>query len=121
MFGKLVKDLAKNYGYPNQAIGGIMGNLRAVAKIRDNAGVDNDYVVVEIHWEGEPLDRPYTTGIHVAKKNHKLAQRLVRCINAQKAFEHPHVARDTNGKSYVSFTLLVIGKYLNADLKRLGF
>lgn len=81
-------------------------------------------IVVETYWDpiagAPPLDRPHSFGINCGQ-NHKLAERLARCVDAQKCFEDIAVAVDVNGKTYMRKTCLVWGRQLNADLKRLGF
>jgi len=85
---------------------------------------DADGIHVMTWWSGLPLDRPCTGGwaLGVANaKNRKLAERLARAINAQKAHADPVVATDVNGKRYVNARALVWGRRMNADLKRLGY
>jgi hypothetical protein len=55
-------------------------------------------------------------------KSRLLAERLVRAINAGAAWTNPQVVRDVHDVEYVTFDgSQVMGRYLNADLKRLGF
>lgn len=83
-------------------------------------GVPGGIVVnVTWTWSGGPLDRPYTGGWYVP--NMKLAERLVRAIDAGVVHVERTLARDINGATYVAARALVLGRYLNADLKRLGF
>ncbi len=51
----------------------------------------------------------------------KLAERLVRAIEAGKILVPVKVATDVLGKTYLAATSLILGRTLNADLKRLGF
>jgi hypothetical protein len=80
--------------------------------------IDGTYYI-GVTWEGVELDRPTTCGMTC--RDSKLAQRLADCINAQKAYVNPKVVRDINGQSYVQATCLILGRRMNADLKRLGF
>jgi len=89
----------------------------AVITLRDNL---NYYVYyVEVFWTGTKLDRPTTVGIVVEKKS--LAERLKKAVDAGAVHTNPQVVRDCDGKSYVQANCKVIGRTLNADLRRLGF
>ena len=50
-----------------------------------------------------------------------LARRLARAIETGVAFTAVEMKRDVNGKTYVSAAAQVLGRRMNADLKRLGF
>lgn len=76
---------------------------------------------VDIAWSGAKLDRPCTGGFGLRASDGELAKRLVAAINAQVVEVDPIVMRDVNGKTYVSSTSRVMGRRMNADLKRLGF
>lgn len=65
------------------------------------------------------VDRPRTGGYLV--KNRKMADRLERAILAGRVWINPAVHIDVNGRSFVSAASAVLGRTLNADLKRLGF
>lgn len=66
------------------------------------------------------LDRSDVHAIH-GIKTQDLADRLADAINAGKALQVQGVLVDANGKSYLNTRARVMGRYLNADLKRLGF
>lgn len=51
----------------------------------------------------------------------KLVSRLVAALLAGVVTPNPKVATDVNGKTFVSHDLRVLGRTMNADLKRLGF
>ena len=68
-------------------------------------------------WGG--VDRPDTGGWVV--KSAKLAERLRKAVMAGAVFSECKVAKDVNGKTYMATNSLVMAKYANADLKRLGF
>lgn len=72
---------------------------------------------VGAYWPG--VDRPTTGGIAVS--NAKLAARLAAAINAGVVYTDARVATDVNGKTYVAARSMVLGRRLNADLRRLGF
>ena len=69
-------------------------------------------------WDA-PVDRPSTHGFVL--RNKRTAQRLVNAINAQVVFDDPVIKTDVNGRTYVAASSRVMGKYANADLKRLGY
>lgn len=80
---------------------------------------------VEVTWGGADLDRPSTGGFILGPVSMsgkmKLAQRLVRAIDEGAVYTDPKVVKDVNGKTYVQAHCKVMGKYLNAALKRLGY
>jgi hypothetical protein len=77
-----------------------------------------DYVTVTPVWSG--VDRQYDCSWVCLRKN---AMRLQQAILAGKVLINPRIATDVNGKTYVAHGgfLKVSAKYINADLKRLGF
>ena len=82
---------------------------------------DSSRITVDITWSGAKLDRPCTGGFGLRANDQELAARLCAAINAQAVEVDPVVMRDVNGKTYVSSTSRVMGRRMNADLKRLGF
>ena len=74
--------------------------------------------VVYSHWNA-PVDRPQTHSFRL--RNKKTAERLVNAINAQAVYADPVIKTDIYGNTYVAATSRVLGKYANADLKRLGY
>ena len=79
----------------------------------------DDWYTVWAVWEGEKVDRPRSYAI-VARK-FPLAQRLARAIDAGAVFSDPVINTDIEGNTYVHARSKVMAKYLNADLKRLGY
>lgn len=77
---------------------------------------DPAYVTVWPLWSG--VDRPYGTGISVQKK---LASRLARAMEAGAVFLDPQIKTDINGNTYIEARCMVLGRHVNADLKKLGF
>ncbi len=88
--------------------------LAPVAAVTD---LPDGLIEVSPVWPG--VDRPITHGFVVAKP--ALAQRLACAINAGVVYADPSIATDVNGHTYVRAECRVMGKYANADLKRLGF
>lgn len=70
-------------------------------------------------WSG--VDRPNVGGWMV--KDLAMARRLERAILDGAAFDQNRieVLTDVNGQTYVSAPHAVMGKRMNADLKRLGY
>lgn len=68
-------------------------------------------------WKG--VDRPDSSGMSV--KDRRMAERLAAAIKAGKAFIPEGIGTDVNGKTYVRTRANVLGRMLNADLRRLGF
>lgn len=85
-------------------------------KFRDP--VDNTFHVA-VQANGDELDRRYVAGWSVP--NEKLAERLVKAIHAGVVLDVNGVLTDVNGKTYLSCTSKVLGRTMNADLKRMGF
>jgi len=69
------------------------------------------------------VDRPITGGwgLEDTPRNQELAARLVKAINDGAAISDPEVRTDVNGKTFVNYRSNVLGKRMNADLKRLGY
>lgn len=74
---------------------------------------------VWVVWDSPITDRPETLGW--ACNDAALVDRLVACINAGAATKRPRLARDLNNKIFVQADATVLGRYLDRDLKALGF
>lgn len=77
---------------------------------------------VSVRWTAngpERLDR--TDGHGYAVRTRALADRLARAIDAGVVFYDLGIAVDVNGQTYVSSRSHVLGRYANADLRKLGF
>jgi hypothetical protein len=70
---------------------------------------------------GVRIDRKDVMGFVLSKKHGALAQRLVRAIEAGRVHTVRTVATDVYGKTFLLTSANVLGRTLNADLKRLGF
>lgn len=79
---------------------------------------------MERGWNVSPIwadvDRPNVGGYGVGP-NRKLAERLKRAIEAGVVYYDAQVKVDVNGATYVQANSRVLGRIMNADLKRLGF
>lgn len=67
------------------------------------------------------VDRPNCGGYFVPADKPKLIERLRRAMIAGAVYRDPEVKTDVNGKTYVHARATVLGRMMNADLKRLGF
>lgn len=67
------------------------------------------------------VDRPNTRGWGLGPKHEALANRLVRAINDGVIFSDFRKGTDVNGHTYITATSNVLGRTLNADLRRLGY
>lgn len=78
--------------------------------------------VVEFHWTLQGLDRLVSGGICTGKgpRGLALAKRLQAATAAGVAVTNATVRTDAYGQTYVQATQ-PSGKYLNADLRRLGY
>ena len=72
-------------------------------------------------WRG--VDRPNVGGWGLSddSKGLKLAARLKSAIESGRAFCEVSLLTDCNQKSYVAAASPILGRTLNADLKRLGY
>lgn len=85
-----------------------------------------DAIFVKVHTtldalDGVRIDRKDVMGFYLSKKHGALAQRLVRAIEAGRVYTVHAVVTDVNGKTFLLTSVSVLGRTMNADLKRLGF
>lgn len=80
-----------------------------------------DSISVFPFWNG--VDRPQGAGwgLRNTPAHNKLALRLKAALEAGVVYRSATVATDVNGKTYVATQGHILGRTLNADLKRLGF
>lgn len=76
-------------------------------------------IVVTTHVHGADVDRPETHGYVCT--NRKIAERLARAIEAGAVFTVTGVGTDVNGRTFLLYSSRVLGRMMNADLRRLGF
>ncbi len=97
----------------------------AVIKVRFDDYYGEDAVSVTVDWTGVKLDRPNTGGWQIGPASkpatHKMAARMVAAINAGAAITADGITADIDGRTYVRSTHHVMGRRMNADLRRLGF
>lgn len=79
--------------------------------------LDGEFYSVHPVWAD--VDRPVNGGWSV--KDRKTADRLAAALRAGVVIVDPSIKVDVNGQSYVSGAQQVMGKYMNADLKQLGY
>ena len=88
-------------------------------KFKANVVRDEDGISVFVETVEPKLDRPQSRGWSV--KDEKMAARLSRAIEAGAVSPNPEVREDVNGETFMSCGVNVMGRRMNADLKRLGF
>lgn len=100
-------------------VGPLPAGAHVVGVIEDRGEGD---LTVWFDWRGVDVDRPRCHGISTGR-NRKLAERLVAATAAGVIFDldDVEILRDVEGSTYVSASSKVMGRYLNADLTRLGF
>jgi hypothetical protein len=84
----------------------------------------NDQLVVVGTWQGCTADSDYGMGWNLgepSKKTRALADRLVAAIDAGVVFGEPVEKTNVHGETYISASTSVMGRGLNASLRRLGF
>lgn len=74
---------------------------------------------IAVHPVWFDVDRPDTGGWVVS--NRSVARRLKAAIEDGNALANVHVATDVRGETYVAYNSRVMGRYMNADLRRLGY
>ena len=81
------------------------------------------YSAVKIDWSALKVDRPITYSISTGHgaRGYRLGERLKAAIEAGAAVKYKRIVKDDDGETYVDADVLVMGKYLNADLTRLGY
>lgn len=74
-------------------------------------------------WTGVEVDRPHTGGISLLDTPHyrSLAERYRRAVAEGAVYSNPRIVSDINGRTYIRSDGFVMGKYLNSDLKALGY
>ena len=76
-------------------------------------------ITVEVTTTG--LDRAHVHAWGLRANHGPLAERLARAIRAGAVLTNPVVKTDIHGHTYLSTQSQVLGRNLNADLKRIGF
>ncbi len=75
--------------------------------------------IFEVNGERQPGRCGW--GLNDNKRDRALAARLARAITAGAAYSNLRVCVDVNGNTYACGDTNVLGRRMNADLKRLGF
>jgi hypothetical protein len=99
------------------------GHVNSDLQVKASIARMPDHLLVKATWSSKTvkLDRTECISFGLKLTHGKLAQRLASAIDAGKIFTNPSIKTDVNGKTYVDARSTVMGRYLNADLKRLGF
>lgn len=101
---------------------------RVRVEVTDRPGLDGVMVKsldVNPIWEadGGDLDRVDVGGwcLGSGRTAERYAKRLEAALTAGVVYSNPRVVRDVIGQTYVEADKHVMGRHMNADLKRLGF
>jgi hypothetical protein len=86
-----------------------------------NVTVTTDVDGVTVKVTTPMTDREDVYAWALPSKGRALASRLARAVQAGAVLKNPVVKTDVNGKTYVSAESQVMGRHMNADLKRLGY
>lgn len=70
-------------------------------------------------WAG--VDRPDVGGFGVRPRQMALALRLKAAMESGAAFSSCQMFTDVNGHTYIGTNSNILGRTMNADLKRLGY
>lgn len=85
---------------------------------------DAKELYVNVTWNGPtPLDRPCVGGWVFSPSQRKLAERLVRAINAGVVYTSPTLRTDVNGRTYVEAkqTQFFHKRHMHKSLLAVGF
>jgi hypothetical protein len=82
---------------------------------------DTDSIHVEVFAPGIGLDRDRVYGWGLKPTHGTLAERLVKAVEAGKVLTATGVGTDIHNETYLQTSCRVLGRTLNADLRRLGF
>jgi len=94
-------------------------DLTPVAEVEERTdSVIGTHLTVWVTFPYAGVDRPRTQGMGVTKKN---LARLVKAVNAGATVKDAEVLTDVAGNTYVGFTTTVHTRYINVDLKKLGY
>ena len=80
-------------------------------------GVDGIHVTVTT----PVADREDVYAWALSRKDGVLASRLARAVRDGVVLTNPVKKTDVNGKTYISVDSQILGRRMNADLKRLGY
>lgn len=78
---------------------------------------------VKVSFPNAGVDRPDAGGysLSATAANRKLVYRLKQAIEDGVGWPERRITVDVNGKSYVACKHNLMGRYLNTDLRRLGY
>lgn len=99
-------------------------NTNPAPRITDvtiTANADDGTFTVRGTWvaDGHTINRPQSTGYRLNSK--PLARRMAAAMTAGLVFLDPEIQTGTTGDTYVTARATVLGRYANADLRKLGY
>lgn len=92
-------------------------NVKFEVSIKEDAEV----VHVEVFAPDLGLDRPRVRGWGLGHGKMKLAERLKKAIYAGVVLKPVAIHKDVHNETFLETSCSVLGRYLNADLRRLDF
>lgn len=95
--------------------------VEATAVATATRGEDGDWTVKAVFVSDVQVDRPNSRGWGLGPRHEALANRLVRAVNDGVIFSDFRKGTDDNGQTYLTATSNILGRTLNADLRRLGY
>tara|TARA_R110001632_G_scaffold174012_1_gene293504 strand:- start:1156 stop:1455 length:300 start_codon:yes stop_codon:yes gene_type:complete len=98
-------------------IGGM--NQNTITETNFKPSVQIEGTTVNVYFDEAGVDRPHTYGIQCATRTQ--VARLKKAIQAGAVFYDFTIAEDVNGKTFVRKSCKVMGRYLNEDLRALGY
>lgn len=90
-----------------------------ISPFTDSHGPSHHFTVRARFSPNQPVDRLDSHGIVVRGKG--LADRLAAAMQAGVIFTDFAIRTDVNGNTFLTYRTAVLARYVNADLKRLGF
>jgi hypothetical protein len=113
MFAKQARERAADYEANTYVVVGFL-------KMEVELDGRERYIVQPV-CVSHPLATRYSISTGFGIGGRSLAERLIRAIDAGKAYTNTYRATDVNGAEYLGGDFHVLGRHLDADLKRLGF
>lgn len=81
---------------------------------------DETGIIISPIWKG--VDRPNVGGWGLLRTDRPMAERLKKAIEDGAIHRDARIEKDVDGRTYVTSTeIFVLGRTMDADLKRLGY
>lgn len=90
-------------------------------RVEITVSLDESSITVWPYWNGVDRPRGAGWGLRNTPAHRRLAERLKRALEAGAVYRSVTAAVDVNGNTYARTEGHLLGRTLNADLKRIGF